>query len=53
MWFGPFQVIHAVNAVHPVDCVATYCGAHAVPPGRTPATQTEDVINHQIPAIKV
>ena len=47
------RVIHNVNKRHPVDCVATFCGAHAVPPDRTPATQTDDVIDNQLPALKV
>lgn len=32
-----------------LDVVATYCGAHAIPKGKTEAEQTDDVINHQIP----
>lgn len=47
------QVIHNVNKRHAIDCIATFCGAHAVPPGRTPETQTKDVIEHQIPALEV
>ena len=32
--------------------VSTFCGAHAIPKGKTEAEQTVDVIESQIPAIK-
>lgn len=32
--------------------VSTFCGAHAIPKGKTEAEQTDDVINSQIPAVK-
>jgi coenzyme F420-reducing hydrogenase beta subunit len=36
-----------------IAVVATYCGAHAIPKGKTEEEQTADVINNQIPAIEV
>ena len=32
--------------------VSTFCGAHAIPKGKTEAEQTVDVIESQIPAVK-
>lgn len=32
--------------------VSTFCGAHAIPKGKTEAEQTKDVIESQIPAVK-
>ena len=36
-----------------IEVVSTYCGAHAIPKGKTEEEQTADVINNQIPAIHV
>lgn len=36
-----------------IEVVATYCGAHAIPKGKTEEEQTADVLNSQIPAIHV
>ncbi|XP_071081636.1 probable imidazolonepropionase [Haliotis cracherodii] len=35
-----------------IDVSSTYCGAHAVPKGRTAAEATDDVIKRQLPAIQ-
>lgn len=35
-----------------ITIVSTFCGAHAIPKGKTEAQQTKDVIEHQIPAVK-
>ena len=32
--------------------VSTFCGAHAIPKGKTEEEQTKDVIENQIPAVK-
>ena len=32
--------------------VSTFCGAHAIPKGKTEAEQTIDVIENQIPAVQ-
>ena len=39
--------------MHPIDIISTYLGAHSVPKGSTAALATEDIINNQIPALKV
>ena len=36
-----------------IDVIATFCGAHAIPKGKTEEEQTVDVIESQIPAVKV
>jgi imidazolonepropionase len=36
-----------------IEVVSTYCGAHAIPKGKTEEEQTLDVLNNQIPAIHV
>ena len=35
-----------------IDIIATFCGAHAIPKGKTEEEQTADVIDSQIPAVK-
>jgi imidazolonepropionase len=37
---------------HMLTIVSTFCGAHAIPKGRTEYEQTKDVIEQQLPAIK-
>ncbi len=32
--------------------ISTFCGAHAIPKGKTQAEQTHDVIMNQIPAVQ-
>lgn len=32
--------------------MSTFCGAHAIPKGKTEEEQTKDVIENQIPAVK-
>jgi imidazolonepropionase len=36
-----------------IDIISTFCGAHAIPKGKTEEEQTLDVINNQIPAVKL
>lgn len=45
------RVIESASRVHPVELVATFCGAHSVPKGATAAEATQDVIAVQLPAI--
>jgi imidazolonepropionase len=52
------KMLKAIKAVadkmkNKIAIVATYCGAHAIPKGKTEEEQTADVINNQIPAIHV
>ena len=35
-----------------IDVIATFCGAHAIPQGKTEEEQTKDVIENQIPAVE-
>ncbi len=35
-----------------IDVVATFCGAHAIPKGKTEEEQTQDVLESQIPAVQ-
>ena len=35
-----------------MDISTTYCGAHAIPRGKTMEEATHDVVNNQIPQIK-
>lgn len=34
-----------------IEVVSSYCGAHAIPRGKTESEQTEDILKNQIPAI--
>ena len=45
------EVIDTANARHPVDVVATFMGAHAVPTGRDAEAYTAEVIDDQLPAV--
>lgn len=45
------DVIDRADAQHPVDVVATFMGAHAVPQGREADDYVEEVVNEQIPAV--
>lgn len=45
------RVLHRADAVHPLSVVSTFCGAHAVPAGKTSQEATRDVIDHQLPAV--
>ncbi|KAK3579338.1 hypothetical protein CHS0354_029630 [Potamilus streckersoni] len=46
------KVIERARRDFHIDISSTYCGAHAVPKGKTSAEATEDVINVQLPKIK-
>lgn len=43
------EVLHEVE--HPVDVIATYLGAHAIPEGSTPSEAVQDIVEVQIPAL--
>eukprot|EP00744_Colponema_vietnamica_P006347 GILI01009230.1.p2 GENE.GILI01009230.1~~GILI01009230.1.p2 ORF type:complete len:433 (-),score=120.57 GILI01009230.1:201-1499(-) len=45
------KVIHRANQLHPVDIVASFCGAHSVPEGLNAAQATDKVINEMIPKL--
>jgi imidazolonepropionase len=45
------DVIARADAVHPVDVVPTFMGAHAVPEGRDAEDYVEEVISEQLPAV--
>ncbi len=47
------RVIHKTNAVHAIDIVSTYCGAHSIPVGKTADEATADVIEVQLPELVV
>lgn len=47
------KVLHDTGKLHPVEIVSTYLGAHSVPKGSTAAQATDDIVNVQIPALKV
>jgi imidazolonepropionase len=40
------------NFAGKIDVIATFCGAHAIPKGKTEEEQTKDVIENQIPAVQ-
>ncbi|KAK3101029.1 hypothetical protein FSP39_000365 [Pinctada imbricata] len=46
------SVIEKARKEVPISISCTYCGAHAVPKGKTSQEATDDVINHQIPKIR-
>lgn len=45
------DAIRSVDETHPVDLVATFMGAHAVPAGRNTDEYVEAVIEEQLPAV--
>jgi imidazolonepropionase len=45
------SVIDRADSQHPVDLVATFMGAHAVPESTTADAYTEQVIDEQLPAV--
>jgi hypothetical protein len=47
------RVLHNCKQKTPIDIVATYCGAHSVPKGKTALEATEDIINIHLPTLKV
>ncbi|KAG7267851.1 hypothetical protein CRUP_023867 [Coryphaenoides rupestris] len=46
------EAIEAARREQPVGISATYCGAHAVPRGKTMEEATEDVVRVQLPALR-
>lgn len=46
------RVIERARRTLPLDISCTYCGAHAVPKGRTSDEATDDIINVHLPHIK-
>ncbi|WP_049903624.1 imidazolonepropionase [Halococcus agarilyticus] len=45
------DVIQRADEIHPVDVVATFMGAHAVPEGTDAEAYTERVVDDQLPAV--
>lgn len=45
------RVLERAKQELPIDISSTYCGAHAVPKGRTAQEATKDILNEQIPAL--
>uniref|UniRef100_A0A3B3TIC9 Probable imidazolonepropionase n=1 Tax=Poecilia latipinna TaxID=48699 RepID=A0A3B3TIC9_9TELE len=46
------EVIEEASRSLPMSISSTYCGAHAVPKGKTVAEATEDVLQGQLPRLK-
>lgn len=46
------KIIERAKSELPIEISSTYCGAHAVPIGKTSEEATQDIINNQIPEIK-
>ncbi|KAK7170968.1 hypothetical protein R3I94_001005 [Phoxinus phoxinus] len=46
------RVINAARQSLPIEISATYCGAHAVPKGKTMEEATQDIVAVQLPKIK-
>ncbi|PSN55823.1 putative imidazolonepropionase [Blattella germanica] len=46
------RVLERARQCLPIELSITYCGAHAVPIGKTSSQATEDIIQKQIPTIK-
>jgi imidazolonepropionase len=45
------RVLHRADVAHPLTVVSTFCGAHAVPAGKSSQEATRDVIDVQLPAV--
>ncbi|XP_015230932.1 PREDICTED: probable imidazolonepropionase [Cyprinodon variegatus] len=46
------EVIEEARSSLPINISSTYCGAHAVPKGKTAAETTEDILQVQLPRLK-
>uniref|UniRef100_A0AAV2IT61 Probable imidazolonepropionase n=1 Tax=Knipowitschia caucasica TaxID=637954 RepID=A0AAV2IT61_KNICA len=46
------EVIEEARRTLPINISSTYCGAHAVPKGKTVAEATEDILQVQLPKLK-
>ncbi|XP_037099313.1 probable imidazolonepropionase [Syngnathus acus] len=46
------EVMEEARRTLPISISATYCGAHAVPKGKSVAEATEDILQVQLPALK-
>ncbi|KAK5849022.1 hypothetical protein PBY51_008697 [Eleginops maclovinus] len=46
------QVIEEARRTLPINISSTYCGAHAVPKGKTVEEATEDILQVQLPKLK-
>jgi hypothetical protein len=40
-------------STHPVELIPTFLGAHSVPKGKTADEATYDILNNQLPELKV
>lgn len=45
------RVLNRANDALPIEISPTYCGAHAVPKGKTAEEQTESIVNEHIPRL--
>lgn len=46
------EVIEEAHRTLPINISSTYCGAHAVPKGKTVAEATEDILQVQLPRLR-
>ncbi|XP_046878927.1 probable imidazolonepropionase [Hypomesus transpacificus] len=46
------EVIETARRTLPINISSTYCGAHAVPKGKTVAEATEDILQVQLPELR-
>ncbi|KAG7225563.1 hypothetical protein INR49_004969 [Caranx melampygus] len=46
------EVIEAARRSLPINISSTYCGAHAVPKGKTVAEATDDILHVQLPRLR-
>ncbi|KDR17207.1 probable imidazolonepropionase isoform X2 [Zootermopsis nevadensis] len=47
------QVLQRAKQQLPIEISITYCGAHAIPKGKTPEEATEIIVRDQIPQIQI
>ncbi|MFW6449296.1 MAG: imidazolonepropionase [Halobacteriota archaeon] len=45
------RAVHAADERHPIDLVATFLGAHAVPPESDRTAYVDEVVDEQLPAV--
>ena len=46
------DAVHRADEQHPVDVVATFMGAHAVPEGRETDDYVDEIVSEQLPAVE-
>jgi len=47
------QVLHECKRLHPMEIVSTFLGAHSIPKGLTAPIYAKDIIENQIPMMKL